>query len=519
MTVVAYSCCSSNFIAIGNLFFHPCHIFLPSLVPSIPYFLSYVGPSCLMCGESFYGDLTGCRPDQVGISNSSCSCHPCRCNGNVDSNAIGNCDGKSGACLKCTYGTTGRYCERCLPGYFGVAVIPSRHSNCARCDCDPRGTKPTEINGAPEMDCGEDGQCRCIDHVGGRRCDQPKEGFRWWRKGENVEGLNSKTPFKTRPQGPSLLPPGVVIEPPSSGFIGIPRGEEDYEIVDPITGRVIPIPRRGAMIIKIPPGGHGYRVIDGISRKEIDIPLGGSSWVVDPTSGRVLGIPSRVMSGTGKHGLVDPDGSPLPLAPAVLPPGILVRPPAGGYIGVPIKGSEYKIIDPVTGKLMPIPENEDGFMVILIPPGGGGYRLIDPVTSREVEVPSGGGYYVVDSASERVIGIPASPDGKEALVDPDRITLLPGKPHPDGEMIMIPGHPTWLPGTRFRPVIPCICDAVGSLGLACSDDGQCLCKPGVEGLKCGKCAKGFYDLKADGCRPCNCDPVGSLSSACDESGR
>jgi len=323
-------------------------------------------------------------------------------------------------------------------------------------------------------------------------------------------------PLGQMPEAPTLLPPGVVIVPPSSGFIGVPPGEAGYEIVDPITGRVVSVPRGGALLVHIPPGGRGYRVIEGISRREIKIPIGGSSWIVDPTNGRVLGIPSRISgSGSGgKYGLVDKDGSPRPQIPGVLPPGIIVQPPAGGFIGVPMKGSGYKIIDPITGRVLSNVPEQDAIL-ILIPPGGGGYRLIDPITHREVQVPSGGGYYVVDSTTAKVIGIPGSGDGKEGLVDPDDLVELPHV----GEMIMIPGRLPWLPGTRFRPVLPCDCDAVGSIGISCSDSGQCLCKPGVEGLKCRKCAKAFYDFSAEGCRPCNCDPVGSLSSSCDERGR
>ena len=88
------------------------------------------------------------------------------------------------------------------------------------------------------------------------------------------------------------------------------------------------------------------------------------------------------MSGTGKYGLVDPDGNPRPHVLDALPPGIIAQPPAGGFIGVPIKGSGYQIIDPISGRLVPIPEDKNGAMVILIPPGGGGYRFVDPITGR-----------------------------------------------------------------------------------------------------------------------------------------
>lgn len=43
-------------------------------------------------------------------------CQQCDCNGNVDPNAVGNCNRTTGECLKCIHNTAGPHCGQCLPG-------------------------------------------------------------------------------------------------------------------------------------------------------------------------------------------------------------------------------------------------------------------------------------------------------------------------------------------------------------------------------------------------------------------
>lgn len=67
--------------------------------------------------------------------------------------------------------------------------------------------------------------------------------------------------------------------------------------------------------------------------------------------------------------------------------------------------------------------------------------------------------------------------------------------------------------------VACNCDAVGSLGAQCSEEGQCPCKPGVGTRTCSKCAPNFYDMTPQGCRPCGCNLAGIAQDApsCDPS--
>ena len=45
-------------------------------------------------------------------------------------------------------------------------------------------------------------------------------------------------------------------------------------------------------------------------------------------------------------------------------------------------------------------------------------------------------------------------------------------------------------------------------------DGQCSCKDGFGGLRCDKCANGFFKNQQE-CQPCGCASEGSTSEICD----
>lgn len=69
---------------------------------------------------------------------------------------------------------------------------------------------------------------------------------------------------------------------------------------------------------------------------------------------------------------------------------------------------------------------------------------------------------------------------------------------------------------------PCDCNPIGSvLGAACDPlTGQCVCRPHVEGRRCDSCRDGYHSLGVGGslgCLPCQCEPRGTLElSTCDK---
>ncbi|XP_054689415.1 laminin subunit gamma-2 [Grus americana] len=111
------------------------------------------GINCEYCADGYFGDPAASRP-----------CQPCRCNGNVEPNAVGNCDRQTGECLKCIYNTAGFYCDRCKDGFFGNPLAPDPADKCRACTCDSAGAEP--------LKCGSDGSCICKPGFEGPSCEE-----------------------------------------------------------------------------------------------------------------------------------------------------------------------------------------------------------------------------------------------------------------------------------------------------------------------------------------------------------
>ena len=76
------------------------------------------GDLCDSCIDGFFGDPSGSRGPKT-------ACKKCNCNGNIDTNAVQNCNSETGDCLKCIYNTRNgpkNQCELCKVGYYGDAT-------------------------------------------------------------------------------------------------------------------------------------------------------------------------------------------------------------------------------------------------------------------------------------------------------------------------------------------------------------------------------------------------------------
>ncbi|XP_013412469.1 laminin subunit gamma-1 [Lingula anatina] len=130
----------------------------------------YAGNRCEYCADSYYGDPTG----RYGPAS---QCQKCRCNENIDPNAVANCNSTTGECLKCIYNTAGFYCDRCLPGYYGDALALPK-GDCKACQCYPRGSRrPASAPDGVLLCEARTGQCPCLPYVTGRQCDRCQDGY------------------------------------------------------------------------------------------------------------------------------------------------------------------------------------------------------------------------------------------------------------------------------------------------------------------------------------------------------
>ncbi|KAG7171849.1 Laminin subunit gamma-1-like 1 [Homarus americanus] len=120
-----------------------------------------------LCTDSFFGDPKGRHgPPRP--------CETCDCNGNIDPNAVANCNRTTGECLKCIYHTGGFYCDQCLSGFYGDALALPK-GDCRPCRCNSYGTL-AERYGPPVCDQ-VTGQCQCKPHVTGLKCNECEAGF------------------------------------------------------------------------------------------------------------------------------------------------------------------------------------------------------------------------------------------------------------------------------------------------------------------------------------------------------
>lgn len=167
--------------------------------------VGYFGARCEQCSDGFYGDPTGLLGEVQ-------TCKSCDCNGNVDPNAVGNCNRTSGECLKCIHNTAGKYCDECLPGHFGDPLaLP--HGQCDRCSCYPAGTEQNQ-DGISQCDQ-VTGQCHCKPNVIGRDCGECQPGYFNIMSGNGCENcmcdpIGSYNSTCDRLSGQCFCKPGVV---------------------------------------------------------------------------------------------------------------------------------------------------------------------------------------------------------------------------------------------------------------------------------------------------------------------
>ncbi|XP_028580478.2 usherin [Podarcis muralis] len=119
--------------------------------------------------------------------NDSLACLPCNCDKAGTVNGSSLCDKSTGQC-PCKASVTGLRCSQCMPHTYNLTT--QNFLGCEICDCDPLGTGPGTV-------CDQlNGQCVCLPHHHGRRCNVCKPGFY-----ASLRGINGCIPCLCHPTG------------------------------------------------------------------------------------------------------------------------------------------------------------------------------------------------------------------------------------------------------------------------------------------------------------------------------
>uniref|UniRef100_A0A3Q2V502 Laminin, alpha 1 n=1 Tax=Haplochromis burtoni TaxID=8153 RepID=A0A3Q2V502_HAPBU len=124
------------------------------------------GETCNKCVKNYWGHnpTTGCK---------LCSCSEA-------GSSSPHCDLTNGQCL-CKEGFFGKSCDQCAAGYYGYPA-------CSACGCDMAGTEETFCNATLGVcSCQNTGNCVCKPGVSGRRCEECVSGW-FGLSAENLDG-------------------------------------------------------------------------------------------------------------------------------------------------------------------------------------------------------------------------------------------------------------------------------------------------------------------------------------------
>ncbi|XP_050482872.1 laminin subunit alpha-1 isoform X2 [Bombus huntii] len=428
-----------------------------------------VGPKCDRCAPGFYG---------IALTGTSDDCKRCACPLLIETNNFSpNCqlddptDIDSGyVCTQCPKGYTGDHCESCDIGFFGNPLIPG--GTCEPCFC---GGGPCDQ---------ETGRClECRGNTEGWKCDKCKPAH----YGNPLE--QNCLPCNCDPLGTSSIecdeksgqcPCKPLFEGRDcssciEGYGNVTAGCRECdcdvgaldEICDPVTGEC-----------RCTEGVLGFRCdhcdIDhyGLSTEGCNgcrcNPIGSITTACDIVTGQCQCKP-HVTGRQCDQCMIGFWG--LPTGAGCAPCGC---DPIGAYNS----------------------SCHDSMGQCYCKPGVGGTRC-------DVCLP---GYYGYSSNGCQVCDSCVRPGH---VCDPDTgrcvcPTLTFGE-HCDrcrsGSWDLVPGV-----GCR-----PCAC-TLGSMKPQCDHQGQCPCRIGYDGLRCEKCAKGYYGYPR--CRPCSCNVAGTLQ--CDD---
>ncbi|XP_078110423.1 laminin subunit beta-1 [Sander vitreus] len=449
------------------------------------------GTRCDDCKESYYGlsqnDPLGCQP---------CNCDP---RGIIMMGAP--CDQISGDC-SCKRHVTGRYCNQCLPEYWGLS---NDLAGCRPCDCDFGGA----FNNRCMM---ESGQCDCRRHLIGRQCSEVQPGYFCapldYYKYE-AEDATGHSP------GDSALPGKV-------------RPQAETDCVQHLSNQ-LRRHRRHRRITNSQQHRAALRRIRQLQQTPDVRPVHREHTTSHMVTWTGPGF-ARVKDGAGLVFTIDN-------IPYAMEYDIMIR-----Y--EPESTEDWEAIVSITSVVLPSSLRCGNLL-----PTEQLYTVTLPHRNRYIQMPRP---FCFEPSNRYVVSIRFQRHGVthrhltafiliDSLVLIPKYTELPGfqgnEPEAEQrreEMIryvcldsfMMTPMPALaemcsklicsISSIIHDGALSCQCDPQGSLSGECHKvGGECQCKPNVMGRRCDQCTPGTYGFGANGCIACDCHSEGSLSHQCD----
>nr|XP_009932075.1 PREDICTED: laminin subunit beta-4 [Opisthocomus hoazin] len=397
-----------------------------------------------------------CRANYYGLSSSDpLGCQPCNCDP-AGSLPFSICRPATGECF-CQRFATGRRCEKCLVGYWGLG---NSLYGCSPCDCD--------IGGSQNNLCSpKDGQCKCLPNIVSRQCNEPAPGYFFLPLDYYIYEAEHAKPLS------------------GSAPLGVMQFGQDSAVVvvfrQPSAGRSVTWTGPGFARV---PSGAGLRfMINNIPfAMDFDIMIRYEPESLEDWLASVAVQPTGILSSQrckSKGLSQEPHVLPLPATKriALLQTPVCLEP-----------GTEYSV-DVYFAQASASDPKVKSFILIdslgLIPRIGSVENLCSEKDLEEYQK-----YHCIEIASE--VGPHVLPEACTRL-----IVSMSARIH--------------------NGAVACKCNPQGSLNTSCSKlGGQCQCKANVVGRCCDSCSAGSYGFGFRGCYPCECHPQGSLSTLCDQ---
>ncbi|XP_041860156.1 laminin subunit beta-1 [Melanotaenia boesemani] len=443
-----------------------------------------------------------CRKGYYGLSqNDPLGCQPCNCDprGIIKMNAP--CDQISGDC-SCKRYVTGRYCDQCLPEYWGLS---NDLAGCRPCDCDFGGA----FNNRCMM---ENGQCDCRMHLIGRQCSEVQTGY-------FCAPLDY---YKYEAEDASRHSPSDSI------LMGKVRPQASDDCIQHLSNQARRHRRHG----RISSSQQHQAALRRIRQLQ---------QTPDVTTVQREHAPSHMVTWTGTGFARVKDGAGLVFTidniPFAMEYDIMIR-----Y--EPESTEDWEAIVSITSVMLPssvrcgnLLPTEQLYTVTLL--HNNRYVMLsrpfcfEPsnryvvairfqrhgVTHRHLTA-----FILVDSLVliPKYAELPGfhgnTPAAEQNLKDMSRYMCL--------DSFMITPTPVVaemcsklicsISSIIHDGALPCQCDPQGSLSGDCDKvGGQCRCKPNVMGRHCDQCSPGTYGFGVHGCTACDCHPEGSVSHQCD----